>query len=301
MTPRKSSRAAARRQYLAMGGRELVLALAPEAGQGVARKVDVEGPSDSLAQCPPHPNPLPTWERESAEVAECISQQSAPTPDPSPLLADARGGGESAECGEREHSEIGEGQQAQAPSLVARVQALYEDSAVPVREIAQLAGVTERALYKYARKGGWRQRYAVKPRGEAAAAGNRGRRWQRAPGHDGVKGAGGRFVPRAEAGRPVAQGLKALDPKAREQASVACAAAGSRAAKARAKADAAQVWKVRLAAIKAVSAAMAAYNRFRATRAKDRSPVARARDNGVEELYLAQIEAAMACLRKLKM
>jgi len=34
MTPRKSSRAAARRQCLAMGGRELVFALAPEAGRG---------------------------------------------------------------------------------------------------------------------------------------------------------------------------------------------------------------------------------------------------------------------------
>jgi len=43
MTPRKSSRAAARRQYLAMGGRELVFALAPEAGQGAVRKVEAGG------------------------------------------------------------------------------------------------------------------------------------------------------------------------------------------------------------------------------------------------------------------
>jgi len=41
-----------------------------------------------------------------------------------------------------------------------RVRALYEDSAVPMREIARLAGVHERTLYKYARKCGWRRRNA---------------------------------------------------------------------------------------------------------------------------------------------
>ena len=255
-----------------MGGRELVFALAPEVGQGAVRKVDVEGP-----------------------------EESAPTPDPSPRLADARGGGES--------PEIGAGQQVQAPSLMDRVRALYEDSAVPVREIARLCGVTERTLYKYIARGGWRRRYVRAP-GDDASTGSvsgaeRGARWLRACGHEPVKGAGGRFVPRVEAGRPVAQeiaqGIKALDPAARAKASVACATAGSRAAKARARADAAQVWEARRRAIDSVSAAMAAYNRFRATRAKDRSPVARARDNGAEELYLAQIEAALACVRKLKM
>ena len=94
---------------------------------------------------------------------------------------------------------------------------------------------------------------------------------------------------------------KALDPGARARAATSCAAAGSRAAKAWARADKRQVWEARIAAINAVSAAMAAYNRFRATRGTDRSPVARARDNGTEDLYLAQIEAALACVRKLRL
>ena len=45
-------------------------------------------------------------------------------------------------------------------SLTDRVRALYEGSVVPVREIAAVAGVTERTLYKYVAKGGWRRRYA---------------------------------------------------------------------------------------------------------------------------------------------
>jgi len=264
MTPRKSSRAAARRQYLAMGGRELVFALAPEAGQGAVRKVEVAG-----------------------------LEERAPTPDPSPLLADARGGGEG--------SERGEAQQAQVPSLMARVQALYEETAVPVREIARLCGVTERTLYKYIRRGGWRRRYVRVAAADASPGAERGERWLRANGHEPVKGAGGRFVPRAEAGRPVAQGLKALDPSARAKASVACAAAGSRAAKARAKADEREIWDARIAAINAVSAAMAAYNRFRASRATVRTPMEMTADEQMAAHYVDQIEAALDCVRKLKM
>ncbi len=272
-----------------MDGRELVFALAPEAGQGAVRKVEVERADVRLTQCPPLPSPLPTGERgqaecgerEQPELAGQSAEESAPTPDlSSPRLADARGGGE---------------------TLMARVQALYEDSAVPVREIARLCGVTERTLYRYVETGGWRRRYIVRPRGQAAAASNRGRRWQRASGLEPVTGAGGRFIARAEAERPAVHGLKALDPGARARAATSCAAAGSRAAKAWARADKRQVWEARIAAINAVSAAMAAYNRFRATRGTDRSPVARARDNGTEDLYLAQIEAALACVRKLRL
>lgn len=306
MTPRKSSRAAARRQYLAMGGRELVFALAPEAGQGAVRKVEVERPDNRLTQDPPLPNPLPNGERGPSEVAECNSPESAPTPDPSPRLADARGGGEKAEqargekqgSGGGENAEIGEGHQ---PSLMARVQALYEDSAVPVREIARLCGVTERTLYRYVEKGGWRRRYICAPRDDAVAAANRGRRWQRAPGHEGVKGAGGRFVPRSEADQPVIHGIKALDPAARAKASVACAAAAARGAKARARADERQVWDARVAAINAVSAAMAAYNRFRASRAAVRTPMEMTADEQMEAYFVDQIAAALDCVRKLKM
>jgi hypothetical protein len=35
---------------------------------------------------------------------------------------------------------------------------LYENSALPVREIAHIAGIIERTLYTYVRKGGWRRR-----------------------------------------------------------------------------------------------------------------------------------------------
>jgi len=46
------------------------------------------------------------------------------------------------------------------PPLLARIRALYEDSTVRVREIAELAGVSERTIYKYASAGRWRPRYA---------------------------------------------------------------------------------------------------------------------------------------------
>jgi len=242
-----------------MAGRELVFALAPLAGQGAVRKVEVEG-----------------------------LQERAPTPDPSPLLAAARGGGEKTEQAGEEQPEQGRGESAEigegrAPSLMVRVQALYEDAAVPVREIARLCGVTERTIYKYAARGGWRGRYAVKP----------------------VKGAGGRFVPRGEAGRPVeqgnVQGIKALDPSARARASAACAAAAARGVKARAKADRRQVWEARLAAINAVSAAMAGYNRFRAGRATVRTPMEIAADEQMEAHFVDQIAAALDCVRKLKL
>lgn len=72
--------------------------------------------------------------------------------------------------------------------LTARVRALYEDSAVPVAEIARLCGVTERTVYKYAAKGGWAKRTR---RGEDSAP-------QFAP----LKGAGGRFIRRADKDQP---------------------------------------------------------------------------------------------------
>jgi hypothetical protein len=93
---------------------------------------------------------------------------------------------------------------------------------VPVHEIARLAGVSPRTLYKYVQKGGWRRRYlhdtatavakrdaARKPR--ACVTG---------------KGAGGRFVRAEDVGVPFACGLKALDPEgeARSRALAARAA-----------------------------------------------------------------------------
>lgn len=291
MTPRTSVRAQTRVLYSTMPGRELALGLAPERGQGAVRKVDLVLPDNRLAQEPPLPNPLPEGERGQSEFGESTAQENAPTPDPSPLLGDARGGGEKEESG---------GVEKKGPNLMSRVRSLYEDTAVPVREIARLAGVTERTLYKYVERGGWRRRYAAKPRGDAAAAGNRGRRWQRASGHEGVKGAGGRFIARAEAERDVAHGLKALDPDGAARAAIACAAAELRHSKAASKARSAQAWDARCRALDAVSSAMEVYNRFRITRSSARSPAERAHDETMEALFVQQIETAVRALSGLK-
>ena len=61
------------------------------------------------------------------------------------------------------------------------MRALYEGSAVPVREIASLAGVTERTVYKYAAKHAWKPRYAWTPDGRAAARLARAARASRRP------------------------------------------------------------------------------------------------------------------------
>jgi hypothetical protein len=146
--------------------------------------------------------------------------------------------------------------QAEFTSLTARVRALYENSVVPVREIARLAGVTERTLYKYAERGEWRQRYVRGARADAVAADRArlienarqeqvcplpnprlspsarpgaGPRPQAGEGSEHmfapVRGAGGRYVRRAEAGLAHARGLKALDPAGAQLATQACAAA----------------------------------------------------------------------------
>ncbi len=143
--------------------------------------------------------------------------------------------------------------------LTARARALYEGSAVPVRAIARLAGVSERTLYKYAAKQNWRPRYrwradGARPAGVAREARRgRGCAWQApagvAPANVApvnvapadvapVKGAGGRFIRREEAGKPFATGLKALDPAGERRAAAACAEAARRAALAEAEAQA---------------------------------------------------------------
>jgi hypothetical protein len=82
--------------------------------------------------------------KQTAAADAAAPQEAAPTPDPSPRVASARGGGEN-------------------NPLMARVRALYEDSAVPVREIAAIAGVSERTLYTYVAKHDWKRRYRVLP------------------------------------------------------------------------------------------------------------------------------------------
>jgi hypothetical protein len=121
-------------------------------------------------------------------------------------------------------------------TLTQRVQALYEDSALPVREVARIAGVSERTLYKYVQKGRWRRRNACRGRAAPDGAGVPARaRPDFAP----VKGAGGRFITRAQAGLPQASGLQALDPEGARQALARClrAAVLSQAAQAAAAAE----------------------------------------------------------------
>ena len=151
---------------------------------------------------------------ETADTSSPRESAAAPTPDPSPRSASARGGGEKKE-----------------PNLTEKVRALYENSAVPVREIAGVAGVTERTIYKYVAKGGWKKRYRVAP--------------DFAP----VKGAGGRFIRRDDKDKPFARGLKATDLEGRARAVAACGKASrlSRAAQQMAEIAAARAELMRTA------------------------------------------------------
>jgi hypothetical protein len=104
---------------------------------------------------------------------------------------------------------------------------MYEDSIIPVRDIARRAGITERTLYKYARKNNWRTRYAWTPSGARPHGKAARQRWTearaRAAAFAPVKGAGGRFIPREEKDQPFAHDIAALDPAARAAAAAACA------------------------------------------------------------------------------
>jgi len=123
------------------------------------------------------------------------------------------------------------GRDRSAPSLTERVRALYQDSVVPVREIARLAGVTERTIYKYARQQGWRPRLARLARG-----------------------AGGRFKALDPAAAAVAASRCALAGRRSDQA-VAAAAAAAQARAARARA--ARLNRARLAAFASLNRTLA--------------------------------------------
>ena len=126
-----------------------------------------------------------------------------------------------------------------AVSLTERVRALYEDSAVPVRDIAALAGVTERTIYKYAAKHNWKPRYRWAPN----------RSWRAGAAFAPVKGASARFIRRDDKDKPFATGLKATDPAASARATAQCEEAGRAARLAQEKAEAAQRFEARLRAI----------------------------------------------------
>jgi hypothetical protein len=158
-----------------------------------------------------------------------------------------------------------------AADLTSRIREMYETSAVPVREVARMAGVTERTLYKYVQKHGWKRRYRCLARDEAVAAANRGRRWEGSPARAGdpaadvtpAKGACGRFIRREDIGKPFASGLKALDPAGRDRALETCGEAERLSRAAQAKASAEERFEARLRAIDTTHRALAAYNDFR--------------------------------------
>lgn len=171
------------------------------------------------------------------------------------------------------------GENGAAPDLTARVRALYEGSSVPVREIARLAGVTERTIYKYAQKHRWPPRYRWRPDGARPVAANnaaRGRetadrQGERARGFAPVKGAGGRFIGRADRHAPFATGLKALDPPGRTRALSACDAAAPLARQAQAEVEREALKEACLEALAALNRAGDALLRYRTERQRARA------------------------------
>jgi hypothetical protein len=161
-----------------------------------------------------------SFDRQGPGLSPSAEGEAARTPNPSPLLARASGGGE------KDSPPSGSG----AAELTAKARALYEGSAVPVAEIARLCGVTDRTIYKYAAKQNWKPRYRWNADG--------GRPVAFAPDVAPAKGAGGRFIRRDDKGKAFAQGLKATDPAGRAAALADCASAARLARKAQAKAEA---------------------------------------------------------------
>ena len=181
-----------------------------------------------------------------------------------------------------------------AQNLTEKVRALYEHSAVPVAEIARLAGVTERTIYKYAARENWTPRY----RWNAAGGRSRGARWRSRAVLAPAKGAAGRFIRRADKGKPFAIGLKAADPHAAAGAGVACGRAAALARVAQAKAELVQREEATIRAIDTVDKAFAELNRYRAARAKAGQPGLRD-DDRVAQLLVRMAEIAAARLQRL--
>jgi len=177
--------------------------------------------------------------------------------------------------------------------LTARVRALYEDSAVPVAKIAALAGVTERTIYKYVAKRGWKRRYCWAPPGsdQDLAAAPRGRRWRPSPNFAPAKGAGSRFIRREDKDKPIAVGLKATDPGGASHAAAACGRAALLAALAQAKAEQAQRSERRIRAIDCTNGVLKnlrAYREARKTKGLRGSGADR-----IEQLLMFTAEAAL--------
>ena len=166
-----------------------------------------------------------------------------------------------------------------ATDLTAKARQLYEGSAVPVVEIARLCGVTDRTIYKYAAKQGWKPRYRWRA--------DSGRPVAFAP----VKGAGGRFIRRADKGEPFARGLKATDPAGRARAASRCAKAARLAREAQAEAEQARRADAVIAAIELANRAAGKLVDYRNERRKN--PAAARADDPLLGAYHLSLEAAI--------
>jgi len=208
-------------------------------------------------------------EERAADCATPTPNRSSHTKAPAPPKAAAGGGGE------------------QAPNLTAKARALYEHSAVPVAGIAAAVGVTERTIYKYAARENWTPRY----RWSADGGRPRGARWRSRAPLAPAKGAAGRFIRRADKGKPFATGLQAADPRAAAEADAACAEAARLSREAEEKAKMAQLDEARLRAREATAGALHDYNRY--IGARDRRGVPPARHDAAEAALWRVMDAAL--------
>jgi hypothetical protein len=227
--------------------------------------------------------------RAQARVNYCelAGKASGRSSDPSSLRFDGQAPSPNA-------ASAGVGGEKKETKLTERARKLYEESAVPVREIARLAGVTERTIYKYVARHGWKKRYRVLPRGEAAARGNRGRQMQASsefwPDLSPVKGAGGRFICREDQDKPIAVGLKATDPAAAKHAVASCGGAAHLAALAQSEAEALQLFERQIRAIDTTNVALKNLREYREQGArKGRS----AKGDGVEPILMQIVDISL--------
>ena len=174
---------------------------------------------------------------------------------------------------------------------------------MPVAEIARRAGVTERTIYKYARKGAWKPRYAWIDRGGVNR--RRGRVLLEGVGQDFVpakafapaKGAGGRFIRRADKGKPFVRGLKATDPDGAARAVDRCGEAAVLSRQAQREAEAERRCDALNRAIELNNSAFKNLCEFHRRRDKEPTPV----DDRLEDILMrivtmsqAQCEALVA-------
>jgi hypothetical protein len=178
--------------------------------------------------------------------------------------------------------QAGEGKE---ESLTGRARALYEDTNVPVREIARLCGVTEHTIYKYARRNDWKPRYHW----VAGEAGVRHCRWRAPAKFAPAKGAGARYIRREDAGEKFPVGLKATDPAAAAHAAAECAQAEAMAEEAQARAARERQAEVEISALAAVGAALAEISARRRAREKAAEREWRARVRRDRKRYAGQI------------